>query len=140
MTSCEVSGSARAARGRASAAAPIVVQRRKVRRRIGWRDYYTVRILERREAHATFRSTMAKKAKSGDVGPRLEALHAVGDLRAVRAEASRVLGAPEATEEQRAAARAALRWTGPERAAAAAAAIGIAFFAAVAVAGILSHR
>jgi hypothetical protein len=81
---------------------------------------------------------MAKKAKAQ--AARLEALHALGDLAGLRAEARRVLEAPESSEEDREAARAALAWSRPEPGAAVAAAVGLVLFAVVAILGIVVRR
>jgi hypothetical protein len=83
---------------------------------------------------------MAKRTRSAAAAPRLQAWHAVGDQRSLRAEARRVLDAPEAAEADREAARAALARTRPEPAAAIAAAVGLLLFTAVALLGILGHR
>ncbi len=83
---------------------------------------------------------MAKKTRPAAAAPRLEALHALGDLRALRAEALALLAGPDASEADREAARAALLRTRPERGAAVAAAVGITLFTAVAILGILAHR
>lgn len=83
---------------------------------------------------------MAKSKKGPAPEARLEALLRIGDLAAARAEARRIEADPEAGDAERHAAEEALRRAGPERAAAIAAAVGIAFFLAVALLGILGHR
>jgi hypothetical protein len=82
---------------------------------------------------------MAKNRK-GAGAARLEALLRVGDLRQARAEARRLLADPEASDADRQAAAAALVRTGPERAAAIAAAAGLVLFLTAALLGILLHR
>jgi hypothetical protein len=83
---------------------------------------------------------MAKSKKGTAAAARLEALVRVGDLRAARAEARQLLADPEAGEGDRRAAEGVLRRASPERAAAIAAAVGIALYLAVALLGILGHR
>lgn len=83
---------------------------------------------------------MAKKEKRAGGEARLDALFLVGDARQARAEARRLLSDPAATEGDRRAAQAALARSGPERAAAIAAATGLALFLAAALLGLLSHR
>jgi hypothetical protein len=83
---------------------------------------------------------MGKNRKGPAHASRLEALLRVGDLGGARAEARRVLADPDAGDPDREAAAAALRRASPERAAAIAAAVGFAFFLAVALLGILRHR
>jgi hypothetical protein len=62
---------------------------------------------------------------------RLEALQAVGDERAARAEALRLLEEPGASDAEKEEARAALRRAGPERAAALLFLLGLLFYATV---------
>lgn len=87
---------------------------------------------------------MAKRNKAGGAGSpirgRLEGLLAVGDLGGARAEARRVLAEASSSETDRELARVALSRASPERGAAIAALLGLAFYAAVALAGLLGHR
>jgi hypothetical protein len=83
---------------------------------------------------------MAKKDRKTTTGARLTALLAVGDSRAARAEAARLLADPEAGEADKEAARAALARIHPERAAVAALAAGVVLYAFAAVFGLFWNR
>jgi phosphoserine phosphatase len=84
---------------------------------------------------------MAKRdRKAGVAAARLDALHALGDMRALAAEARALLAGADVPEVDREAARAALLRAGPERAAAWAAAAGAVVLVLAALAGILARR
>jgi hypothetical protein len=87
---------------------------------------------------------MAKRGKEGGgrgAGrARLELLLAAGDLRGARAEATRQLADPAAGDADQELARTALARSSPERGAAIALAVGLAFYLTVALAGLLHNR